>query len=103
MIQSNNINKYFSLENYYIKINLIKSNDNNIKYQCLEVSKHIVSSTGEPLTRKTICTLEDLMFNLGFFRKRRKCYISEIFHIRRAEIRRLVHYKEVGKYDACSY
>lgn len=102
MIQSNNINKYYSLENCYIKINPIKSN-NNIKYQGLEVSKHVFSSEGEPLTRKTIRTQEDLMFNLGFFRINRKCYISEIFHIRRAEIRKLVHYKEEGKYDACSY
>lgn len=102
MIQSNNINKYYSLENCYIKINPIKSND-KIKYLCLEVSKHFVSPTGEPLTGKIIRTLEDLMFNLGFFRKKRKCYISEIFHIRRAEIRRLVYYKEEGNYDACSY
>lgn len=100
MIQSNNINKYYSLENCYIKFNPIKSNN---KYQCLEVSKHIFSSEGEPLAGKTIRTLEDLTFNLGFFRKKRKCYMSEIFYIRRAEIRRLVHYKEEGKYDACSY
>lgn len=102
MIQSNNINKYFSLENCYIKISQIKSND-KIEYQCLEVSKHVFFSEGEPLTGKTIRTQEDLMFNLGFFRKKRKCYMSEIFHIRKAEIRRLVHYKEEGKYDACSY
>ena len=99
MIQSNNINKYYSLENCYIKISKIKYD----KYICLEVSKHIVSTTGEPLTGKIIRTLEDLMFNLGFFRKRRKCYISEIFHIRRAEIRRLVYYKEEGNYDDYSY
>lgn len=99
MIQSNNINKYYSLENCYIKISKKKYD----KYPCLEVSKHIVSTTGEPLTGKIIRTLEDLMFNLGFFRKRRKCYISEIFHIRRAEIRRLVYYKEEGNYDDYSY
>ena len=100
MIRLNNTNKYFSLENCYIKINQIKSNN---EYQCLEVSKHVFSFEGEPLARKIIRTLEDLMFNLGFFRKKRKCYISEIFHIRRAEIRRLVYYKEEGNYDSYSY
>ena len=100
MIRSKNINKYYSLGDCYIKINPIKSDN---KYQCLEVSKHVFSSNGEPLAGKTIRTLEDLTFNLGFFRKKRKCYMSEIFHIRKAEIRRLIYYKEEGKYDACSY
>ncbi len=102
MIRSNTINKYYSLENCYIKINPIKSND-KIKYQCLEVSKHVFSSEGEPLTSKTIRTQEDPIFNPGFFGKRRKCYVSEIFYIRKAEIKRLVYYKGDGKYDACSY
>jgi hypothetical protein len=102
MIRSNNINKYFSLENCYIKINPIKSND-KIKYQCLEVSKHVFSSEGEPLTGRTIRTQEDLIFNPEFFGEQRKCYMSEIFYIRKAEIRRLLYYKEEGKYDACSY
>ena len=80
MIQSNMImiNKYYSIENCYIKISQIKSND-NIKYQYLEVSKHVFSSEGEPLAGKTIRTQEDLIFNPEFFGEQRKCYISEIF------------------------
>lgn len=103
MIRSNNINKYYSLENYYIKINLIKSND-EIKYQCLEISKHVFSSEGEPLAGKTILTQGDLLiFHPEFFGKKRKCYMSEIFYIKRVEIKRLFYYNKKEEYNACSY
>ena len=103
MIQLNNTDKYFSLENCYIKIDQIKSNN---KYQCLEVSKRLFSSEGEPLTGKIIRdTLVDLLiFHPGIFgKKRRKCHMSEIFHIRKVEIRRLFYYNIEEKHDACSY
>ena len=102
MIRSNNINKYYSLENYYIKINLIKFND-EIKYQYLEISKHVFSSEGEPLAGKTILTQGNLIFSPGFLGKKRKCYMSEIFYIRKVEIKRLFYYNKKEEYNACSY
>lgn len=99
MIQSNNTNKYFSLENCYIKINQIKSNN---EYQCLEVSKYVFSFEDEPLAGIMTYTPENLIFSPGFLRKKRKCYISEIFYIRKVEIRRLFYYNKKGKHGACN-
>ena len=89
MIQSNNTNKYFSLKNCYIKINQIKSNN---EYHCLEISKHVFSSEDEPLSGIMTYTPENLTFSPRFLGKKRKCYISEIFHIRKIEVRRLFFY-----------
>ena len=82
MIRSNNINKYYSLENCYIKINPIKSND-KIEYQCFEISKRFSYPEGEPLTKEITYTEESLISILESDRKKRKCYISEILHIKK--------------------
>ena len=77
MLQQDCLKKYYALPYCYLRIDRFLEIKKERYYDCLTVSKFMMSENGEPKIVRIARSIEDLLFNLEFMRNR-KANIVEI-------------------------